>query len=117
MLKLKRREPQISYLSYPRFDNTAHPALAEALVVTLNSLDIRYYDYSARDNPPILHRKEELIADDYPGRDKFRRLTRQEEKRGLYEETRTIGTRKGWEARLDECGVRIEGHRVRTVVG
>jgi hypothetical protein len=43
---------------------------------------------------------------------KFARLTRQEEARGLLDETASIGTRQGWEARLAEKGFRLQGHRL-----
>ncbi|MGA8352083.1 MAG: hypothetical protein WB773_30115 [Isosphaeraceae bacterium] len=43
---------------------------------------------------------------------KFARLTRQEEKHGLLDETATIGTREGWERRLAERGFTIRGHRL-----
>jgi len=48
-------------------------------------------------NPPILHRKETFLPPDDPRRERFARLTRQEEKYGLYAETSTIGTREGWQ--------------------
>jgi hypothetical protein len=43
---------------------------------------------------------------------RFARLTRQEEKPGLLDETATIGTREGWERRLAERGFTIRGHRL-----
>lgn len=49
----------------------------------------------------------------YPGYAMFAELTRQEEEeeeRGLLKEASRIGTREGWEERLREAGVRIEGH-------
>lgn len=96
LVKLHRLKPKVSYLSYPDFDRDPHPALAGALVVPLNSFDVKYWNYVGAANPPILHRKEEFVPVGYPGREKFARLTKQEERRGLYEETSRIGRRDGW---------------------
>jgi DNA phosphorothioation-associated putative methyltransferase len=112
IVKLHRRVPQVSYLAYPHFDRDPHPALVGSLVVHLRTLQVRYLDYRATDSPPILHRKETFVPADYPFRDKFARLTHQEERWGLYEHPATIGTRQAWERLLAEKGVRLTGHRV-----
>lgn len=112
LIKLRRDKPKVSYLCYPTFDREAHPAITESMVVSLHSLNVRYLDFRDYDNQFILHRKEDFVADDYPGRDKFARLTRQEERRGLFDDVSRIGTRNGWLATLDEKGLRLSGHRV-----
>jgi hypothetical protein len=55
-----------------------------------------------------------LAADavDYPGREKFARLTKQEERHGLYEDTSRIGRRDGWNFALDEKQVQLRGHQL-----
>ena len=60
---------------------------------------MKFTDFVDSQNPPILHRKETFVPDDYPGRDKFARLTAQEERAGLLDEARDIGTRQAWQAR------------------
>ncbi len=70
------------------------------------------YDYAASANPPVLHRKETFLLADDPRRGKFERLTRQEEKAGLLDETATIGTRAGWAERLRQRGYALRGHRL-----
>jgi len=65
--------------------------------------------------PPILHRKEAFVSADYSLREKFVRLSRQEECWGLYEHPTAIGTRQAWERLLAEKGVRLTGHRVTRV--
>lgn len=112
IVKLHRLKPQVSYLSYPQFDRDPHPALVGSLVVPLQTFHVDYRDYSASENPPILHRKEEFVAPNYPLRARFARLTAQEERAGLYEDTASIGTRLGWKAALEARGVTIPGHRV-----
>ena len=63
-------------------------------------------------NPPILHRKETFLQSDHPLHACFARLTAQEEKHGLLEETSTIGTREGWHGRLSAAGFTLRGHRL-----
>ena len=112
LIKLNRRSPQISYLGYPDFDTDPHPALRFSFIVPLQTfhVDVRHYDQA--ENPPILHRKEEFVSSDYPSRDKFARLTTQEERHGLYEKPQHIGMRKGWLATLAQKKVTLRGHRV-----
>ena len=112
VIKLSRRKPQVSYLSYPGFDRDPHPALVGSLVVNLQSFQVNYRDYSDSASPPILHRKEQFVSTDYPSRAKFERLTRQEESKGLYENASFIGTRNKWNEILNAKGVRLAGHRL-----
>jgi len=112
IIKLHRLKPKVSYLSYPKFDSDPHPSLTGALVVPLRSFDVKYYNYSNSDNPPILHRKEEFVPSDHPSREKFSKLTKQEERAGLFENTRIIGTRERWKEVLETQGVCLRGHRL-----
>jgi len=112
IIKLALAEPQISYLSYPSFDRDAHPILAAAVVVNLRQLTVSFRDYTRSANPPVLHRKEEFLATDHPRRELYARLTRAEERAGLYEHPEQIGTRDGWAATLAALGVTCRGHRL-----
>jgi DNA phosphorothioation-associated putative methyltransferase len=112
IIKLSRTGPKVSYLSYPDFDRDPHPALASSVRADLRRLDVRYTDFRESTNPPVLHRKETFVADDYPQREKFARLTRQEEKAGLLEASSSIGTQDGWRVRLDNSGYRLRGHNL-----
>jgi hypothetical protein len=80
--------------------------------LNLRTRQIECYDYSQSTNPPILHRKEAFLLPDDPLHGKFARLTRQEEKHGLLEDTASIGTRAGWQRRLSEAGYALRGHRL-----
>jgi hypothetical protein len=80
--------------------------------LSLRTREIDCFDYTASANPPVLHRKETFLANDHPLRAKFARLTQQEEKHGLLDDTAMIGTREGWQARLSESGFRLSGHRL-----
>ena len=69
VLKLHRAKAAISYLSYPNFEKDPHPAPSNGLQVDLQTFDIKYRNYAGSDNPPILHRKEEFVAADFPRRE------------------------------------------------
>lgn len=113
LIKLATDIAKVSYLAYPDFDRDPHPVLRRTTYVRLGALDVDERDYSESDNPPILHRKEAFVADDYPQRDKFARLTAQEERFGLLSgDTREIGYLRGWQERLAACDVALRGHRV-----
>lgn len=112
IVKLSRDQPKVSYLSYPNFETDPHPALARTVVTYPGDLRVFYREYKPTSNRPVLHRKEEMVANDYPLREKFERLTRQEERAGLYEHPETIGFEHGWSEALEACGVNLRGHRV-----
>lgn len=114
IVKLDRARPKVSYLSYPDFNKVAHPPLATSIVVWLDSLVARFYDFRDRTNPPILHRKETLVPPDYPRRDLFARLTRQEERRGLLDQP-DIGTLRGWTELLADRQFKVAGHTLRRI--
>lgn len=112
IIKLSRTGPKVSYLSYPDFDRDPHPALATSTRADLRRLDVKRLDFRESTNPPVLHRKETFVPADYPQREKFSRLTQQEERAGLLEASTSIGTREGWQDRLNQRGYQMKGHRV-----
>jgi DNA phosphorothioation-associated putative methyltransferase len=112
VVKLHRSEPRISYLAYPSFETDPHPALLASLSLSLRDFRVKYLTYTDSENPPILHRKETFVAPGHPLRAKFERLTQQEERWGLFEDIRNIGTRLGWESELKKRGVEFSGSRL-----
>lgn len=86
--------------------------LARSVKLLLRDRQLDVYDYTDRENPPILHRKESFLAPDHPLHERFARLTQQEERLGLLDDSSAIGTKKGWEERLETHGFAIRGHRV-----
>ena len=112
VIKLHTDEPKVSYLSYPDFEAVPHPALAESLTVHLQTFRLRERDYRDSTNPPILHRKECFVSSDHPLHTKFSCLTKQEESKGLFEDTAKIGTRSGWDRVLSSKGLQLRGHRL-----
>ena len=79
IVKLHRFSGKVSYLFYPDFDTAAHPVLLRSLKVSLRALQLDCYDYATASNPPILHRKEAFLPEDYPQYQTFAVLTQQEE--------------------------------------
>ncbi len=112
IIKFHRRSGKLSYLIYPDFETDPHPALLRGVRLALRNRELHCYDYALSANPPILHRKESFLQSDHPLFRKFARLTLQEERYGLLNDTHTIGTRKGWEVRLHEAGFKLRGHRL-----
>jgi DNA phosphorothioation-associated putative methyltransferase len=80
--------------------------------IDLQDLGVTYRDYDTTANPPILHRKETFVTPSYPLYEQFAQLTRQEEDLGLLKNTRSIGTREGWQRCLEEHQVEVKGDRV-----
>lgn len=111
IIKLHRQERKVSYLFYPEFEKDPHPALAASFRVDLQTFNIRFTDYRDSANPPILHRKETFVAQDYPLYQKFSRLTAQEERADLLD-VPGIGLRNTWQKLLAEEGWRLAGHRL-----
>ncbi len=112
IIKFNYEQPKISYLFYPDFDTDPHPALHCSIQVDLKAQIVQQRDYQNSLNPPILHRKETFVNFDYPYYQRFAQLTKQEEAIGLFHETRTIGTRKRWNQRLQEYNVELKDHQV-----
>jgi hypothetical protein len=86
--------------------------LLRSIKLSLRTRELDCFDYAKSTNPPILHRKETFLPPGHALMAKFARLTRQEEKHGLLDETASIGTRAGWQRRLAERGFQIRGHRL-----
>jgi DNA phosphorothioation-associated putative methyltransferase len=112
LIKLHRHSGKISYLSYPDFETDPHPALRRSVKLSLRTRKIDCFDYAASANPPVLHRKETFLVSDHPLHAKFARLTQQEDKHGLLDDSSAIGTREGWSSRLAERGFALKGHRL-----
>jgi DNA phosphorothioation-associated putative methyltransferase len=112
VIKFHFRKPKITYLVYPDFDADPHPALHTSMQIDLQDLHVHYRDYDLNDNPPLLHQKDLLVAPDYPGYEKFAKLSRQEEDWGLLGDWEKIRDRRGWLKRLEDQCAELKGHRV-----
>lgn len=96
VVKLNLRSGRISLLEYEPFEESAFPTLLGSWVIEPTSYTPTYRTYRTSLNPPILHRKELLVAPNYPGREEWQRLTAEAEELGLFDNTRTIGFKKNW---------------------
>src|SRR5262249_17265873 len=111
VVKISLHGRSVSFLQYPAFDDEAHPALLRSVRVYLPQATYGVREYDPKRNPPILHRKDALVAPDYPRSDLFRQLTAKEEALGLLGAS-DIGHRLEWEALLIQRSLVIKGHEV-----
>lgn len=113
--KFQADSPVVSLLEYPRFFEDGFPALATSWTVDLASGAAVERAYAARDNPPILHRKEQMLAADHPKRGVLEALTAQAESLGLFSDTAIIGRAAAWEEELAARGLTLEDNRLVSV--
>ncbi len=117
VVKIEGEPPKrVSLLAYENFDASPFPALLNSWTIDLNESRFAYRTYRTSGNPPILHRKELLLAPDDPRRQSFGELTRELERRDLFEKANSLGFRRQWEERLAGAGIMIEDHTVQEKV-
>jgi DNA phosphorothioation-associated putative methyltransferase len=109
---IHRQSGKLSDLVSPDSENAAHPPWVRCFALSLRTGQIECCDYAQTSNPPVLHRKESFLHPDHPLHAKFARLTAQEAKHGLLDDSSSIGTRDGWARRLSERGFALKGHRL-----
>ncbi|HEV7345006.1 MAG TPA: DNA phosphorothioation-associated putative methyltransferase [Devosia sp.] len=113
VVRFSLRKPEVALLSYPTFFEDAFPAVRRSWLVDLSIGRVSESDFSAQDNPAILHRKEALLPEDHPRRAEFRSLTEALEDYGAFDRPlHLIGRRSFWEETLAELGLRVEDHRL-----
>ena len=103
---------EIGLLNYPRFFEDPFPSLAVAHLINMTTKRVRRTDFSSRDNPPILHRKELLLYSEHPSTPQFATLTASLEELGVFADSLRIGYRKFWGDRLASRGIKIVDHAV-----
>ena len=112
IIKIHMKSGKISYLQYNNFDKDPHPCLMGSTTVMLRELRMKHMDFSTRENPPLLHRKETFVGVDYKHYNLFKALTEAEEQAGLLNKATGIGNLKNWATRLIENGYGIKGHKL-----
>jgi len=112
LIKFHTNKPKISYLFYPYFDTEPHPVLYTSMHIDLRDLHVTYRDYEDSADPPVLHRKETVVTPNYPGYDKFAKLSQQEQNWGLFDDWNAIKTLKGWQRCLEENCAEIRNYRL-----
>jgi DNA phosphorothioation-associated putative methyltransferase len=101
---------EVALLAYPGFFDEPFPALSASWRFHVVSNSLRFRDYSQSLNPPILHRKELLIAADHPDHIRFSALTRTAESIGLFDDPFRIGFRTSWLELIRSKGYDLQGH-------
>jgi DNA phosphorothioation-associated putative methyltransferase len=112
VIKLHAEQDALSLLHYPSFFDEAFPQLSQYWTVDLVAETFRYRTYQDSLNPPILHRKELLLAKDHPKQSIFQALTHAGEQIGLFDDPNRIGFKRAWEALLCQRGFRVVGHEL-----
>lgn len=112
VVKVARARPRVSLLRYPGFFTEGFPTLVASWSVDLATGETERRTYRAEANPPVMHRKEQMLADDDPRREAFAALTAEAEARGLFTDLTIIGHRDQWEEELRARGVAVLGHRL-----
>ena len=113
VVKIAGEPPKrVSLLAYEDFEANAFPTLLDSWTIDFRGPRCVHRTYRTSRNPPILHRKELLLAPDDPRREMFAQLTEELERRNLFEKANSIGFRREWEKRLANAGIVIEDHKV-----
>jgi DNA phosphorothioation-associated putative methyltransferase len=106
--KINLRTGRLSLLAYQDFETAPFPELLASwsfLPGPVKPPTYRYYGDSL--NPPILHRKEQLVASDHPDLDRWRHVTKASEDLGLFDDLTTIGFKLNWEKLIAQKGYRL----------
>lgn len=112
LVKLAKREFQLSLLYYPTFFIESYPALVKSVAVDLIKLKHRVIEYDSKDNPPILHRKEAFLCPDHPMSETFTQITQEGELAGLYQNPRMIGFKDSWTRLIAKHGYQLVDGRL-----
>ncbi len=113
VIKLNLETQQLSLLLYENFQTHHFPCLISSHSVDIHSKSITSSrSYNIANNPPILHRKELLLAPNHPDIPHFSALTQQLEEAGLFAEPRKIGFKKQWDKRLFNAGFKVVDHQL-----
>ncbi|MGW9351866.1 DNA phosphorothioation-associated putative methyltransferase [Nocardiopsis flavescens] len=112
LVKLQHEGRGVGWFDYPDFDTDPHPRLASSYTVDLSTFTTSFRSYEESEDRPLLHKKHEFLLPEDPHSPKYQRLSQAETRAGLYQNPALIGTELGWEAELDRCGRRLQGHRL-----
>ena len=108
----KIEKSSVSLLLYEDFEIYAFPSLLLSSKIDLITKEVKFISYGDRKNPPILHRKELLLASDHPKLPEFIAITRMAEQENLFREPTKIGNKLSWLRLVDEAGLEIRGNRL-----
>jgi DNA phosphorothioation-associated putative methyltransferase len=110
VVKVNVRIKKFSWLEYEDFDNAPFPRLLSSWIFDMeNGIKTSFRNYRSSLNPPILHRKELLVSEDYPGRGLWIELTNVAEDIGLFDNPSTIGFELNWLKVIEAKGYKLVG--------
>lgn len=112
VVRIDSTTQNVCLLEYAEFFDSPFPELRRSLLVDFRLSRVSRRSYEGSLNPPILHRKELLLALDHPRREEYSRLTADAESAGLFQDTCRIGFRETWEQLVRERGYRVVGHQL-----
>lgn len=112
IIKLWKMEFKISILSYPSFEQDAYPELRASIHFNLEQMSHRLVQYQDNDNPPILHRKDQMVGIEYPLLEEFKQITEEGEQAGLYEKPNLIGFKLSWLSFIESKGFELVDGRL-----
>lgn len=108
--KFNLRTGHFSLLAYEDFEQEPFPTLLASWRFASGPYAApAFRTYIDSTNPPILHRKERLVASDHPRYRDWSRLTSTAEALGLFDDTRCIGFRQNWERLISSKGFILDG--------
>jgi DNA phosphorothioation-associated putative methyltransferase len=101
----------IAFLTYLDFNEDPFPTLGKSIRFDLLDGRKSVRDFKSHSNPPILHRKELLVPEDFPQREAFAELTGALDDLGVFYDSHKIGFKQQWHNRLRSHGIAIEGYK------
>lgn len=109
--KVNLRTGRLSLLSYPDFEEDPFPQLVASWTFAPDASAAPVFrNFRDSLNPPILHRKEQMVEADHPARERWFDLTSTAEALGLFDDTTTIGFRLNWNRLIESKGYALNGH-------
>lgn len=111
VIKFHRGVPRVSLMWLGGdFEAVGHPEILFSVLVDAATGEVKTKSYVKSDNPPVIHRKEDMLSREHPRWAEFRRLTIAEECASLM--GNPPGFRRQWEKLLARKGYRVEGNRL-----
>ena len=102
----------VALLEYEDFDAAAFPRLISSMRVNVATGQHALTDFSCSANPPILHRKEQLLMAGDPRVPRWAETTRMLVENGLFRDSHAIGRQRAWNERLARAGLAAVGDEV-----
>ena len=111
VIKLQTNNFAVSLLNYPEFYDNSYPELKSSFNIDFEQDRYKRNKFT-NNNPPILHRKETMVAPEDSSYEEFCIITREGEEAGLYENSKIIGFKQTWEALIHERGYELVDGRL-----